>query len=140
MNQKIPNFRVWHKIEKRFVDLRSINFEDETIGYDAFGEANLYDVAKFSDIIFHRFTGLKDKNGKEIYEGDIIQSMLIGYAYNQNNLLTAVVILDTFGVFYVDINYYFDFADQLDNSLSLAQEYSEVVGNIFQNTEFFHNE
>jgi len=52
---KIPNYRVWHKIEKRFIDLRSIDFEQEiektfanlrnidfekeSIGYDCQGEA-----------------------------------------------------------------------------------------------------
>jgi hypothetical protein len=35
---KIPNYRVWHKIEKRFVDLRNIDFEQESIGYDCYRE------------------------------------------------------------------------------------------------------
>jgi hypothetical protein len=26
---RIPNYRVWHKIEKRFVKLKTINFEKQ---------------------------------------------------------------------------------------------------------------
>ena len=64
---RIPNYRVWHKIEKRFVDLRSIDFELEKIGYDAYREAHYYDVAKFEEIVFQQYTGLKDSKGVDIY-------------------------------------------------------------------------
>ncbi len=66
--------RCWHKIEKRFVDLRNIDFETETIGYDSQGEFNRYESEKFENVVFQQFTCLRDKNGADIYEGDIIEN------------------------------------------------------------------
>ena len=87
---KIPNYRVWHKIEKRFVDLRSIDFEKESIGYDCYREANYYDVAKFDEIVFQQFTGFVDRHGKDIYEGDFLDDTRFPITFNDGNFVVAV--------------------------------------------------
>jgi uncharacterized phage protein (TIGR01671 family) len=117
---KIPNYRVWHKIEKRFVDLRNIDFELESIGYDCQGEANYYDVAKFDEIVFQQFTGVKDKKGNEIYEGDRVR-----YKLNKN-------------YFYDEVKWehngwrVVNEKDDCSFPLITNLEDFEVVGNIFQ--------
>ena len=123
---RIPNYRVWHKIEKRFVDLRSIDFELDNIGYDCHGEANYYDGAKFDEIVFQQCTGLKDKNGTEIYEGDRVR-----FDYTGNvDFFGEVIWLEhraSFGVRYK--NTFETFEDVLmDHNMNCF----EVVGNIFQ--------
>jgi uncharacterized phage protein (TIGR01671 family) len=114
---RIPNYRVWHKIEKRFVDLRSIDFELDSIGYDCYREANYYDIAKFDEIVFQQFTELYDKNKKPIYEGDIIRGMF--------NMGPAGEVFQTAPVEWNSVNGYQWNYWNLDSI--------EVIGNIFEN-------
>ena len=80
---------------------------------------------------FNEYTGLKDKNGKEIYEGDIIKNE---HSWNK---ITQVI----FGEFIADDTYYgcpcaFVTSDEDCNQLSSR---IEIIGNIYENPELLED-
>lgn len=81
-----------------------------------------------------QFTGLYDKNGKEIYEGDIVEGfrrraiVKIGHVHNNKNSI--------YGVFAEWVRYGLieaQYIDKIDRG-----DYVEVIGNIYENEELLN--
>lgn len=101
-------FRVWDK--NKF-----LYSEKETDGF--WGDVVLDDLKLCSSQ--QQSTGLKDKNAREIYEGDIVICNNLGYLHEGNNLI-------------LEVKYDFYFLSELEEN---APEYVEVIGNIYENQE-----
>ena len=90
-----------------------------------------------------QFTGLLDKNNKEIYEGDIVKLTLPGYCHDQQNFKIGFgKYACHFGEGYIDdteYGYYFTSKKSGNWTMAFSDTQSEIIGNIFQNPELLND-
>ena len=116
-------FRVWSKTERRWVtnqivvDCRGIPLIHFLEITDLNKQINHIYLSDNYEPVIQRFTGLKDKNGKEIYEGDILRYLI-------SNRLIKVIFIN--GGFACQGGY--PLFGYVENDV-------EIVGNIFENPD-----
>ena len=120
----IPKFRAWMKqYEKMDNDIGEMYFEDGEFKY--IGDDVHYKRLP-EHVILMQSTGLKDKNGKEIFEGDIVD-------YKGRK-----AVVKWHGSY---ASFIYRFVDELQERVSewhplfLAYYHFEVIGNIYENKE-----
>lgn len=117
---KLPKFRAWFENKEVMSEVKKINFWSEEIDTVAFEGKSLEDVELM------QATGLFDKNGAEIFEGDILADV-----DESGDELVYLYVIYKDGKFMAVENeergYFADLGD--------CTTYHSVVGNVYENAE-----
>ena len=95
---------------------------------DALTLEDIFVAAERQKCIIQQYTGVKDKNGKEIYEGDIVS-----FQYRDEGLFNGVIGLDD-----MYLGYSVQDSKAFFGSMQITYDNTEelnVIGNIFENPE-----
>jgi len=123
------NFRAWHREKQMMCDVIAVGVMDGWV--DIMPAPDSSWTTDLDDVELMQFTGLLDKNGVEIYEGDVLATSNDGQdgadVWGQE-VLGAVYWNDKFACW----NHHIALND--DESIYSLQ-YVKVIGNIYQNPD-----
>ncbi|WP_349584757.1 YopX family protein [Leuconostoc citreum] len=119
-------FRAWNSVlhEYRTIDMNS-GEHNLGMGFEAKGGigSKVTTLYRSAGDVIEQYTGLKDFNGVEIYEGDILQDV------DGGNIVGFVEYDDAFGEY-----------DCGDNNLYECTRDCQVVGNIHENADLLEEQ
>ena len=135
----ILKYRAWYVLAEEMInEILMISFvRNEIIGKFSDGSTSVplkfEDKRNGEDVILMQSTGLKDKNGKEIFEGDIIRTSAYGcivgfgeYTYFEDDDTQTT-----------EIGFYLSFLNVTPATYAPFDKYywdnCEVIGNIYEN-------
>lgn len=122
-------FRAWLTDKRKemisFERIYRIHFREDGAFALTFADTLGNGVALHGDFVLMQSTGLKDKNGKEIYEGDILR------LFNEDD----EPLHDCGPVVFNDAAFWIRFTDNRQLELYIDHDMYAVIGNIYENPE-----
>ena len=137
-------FRCWDTENKEMLEVQELDYEDSYNGQPMIRTTMYSDYFDTEDMILMQYVGLKDKNGKEIYEGDIVTGT--DYPFideGKQNYIGIIVFYDdaaSFGYEYQCVRknkrgISNGINNEFEANENLICENLEVIGNIYDNPE-----
>lgn len=129
----IPKYRMWNEIISRLHSVDGLYFDREVVQYK--DEVGVSRFIKFKNTILMQSTGLYDENGKEIFEGDIVQ---FEDYYIESDLpyINRGIVEWSQGQFTITNRASVEMEDLLDGEfLDLT-----IIGNIYENPELLQEQ
>jgi len=133
-------FRAWHITSGMATftmnDLYNFEAEGARKSYVCFPDG---DIHKLDDVEVMQFTGLHDKNGKEIYEGDIVEFTAYTAFREQSENRTEVVTYSCEPNGRVGFTPMVWHTDVEDDYYNYEIENIRIIGNIYENPELLED-
>lgn len=129
-----PEFRVWDKLTQKYWNIENWHFEDEYLDLIEPG-ASICDPRieriwrKQGDVEIMQYTGLKDVNSEDIYEGDIVHGYDQEPDRDDGYIGSSVIDVVNFkyGAFWI--------GNSWNQIMVITPPIVEVIGNVCENPE-----
>lgn len=130
MKKMIPKFRAYVKEVNKTYEITEIDFGDEQL------KTELGDWWSFDEVEIMQSTGVKDKNGVEMFEGDVVK--VTDGESEEDSYISIVKNYSNEGYPAFDIEYpptYHYDSNVLSAIMCNVFETIEVIGNVWDNPE-----